>query len=309
MSLRQLDLENRLFGTNLLWGMPVKKSSDKELLLGAHTSAAGGSFNALIQGQEIGANTIQLFTSNQKQWKGRTISPEEIAKWNELRASTGIHTVMSHDSYLINLGSVKEELLEKSRTAFLNELSRCHLLDIKYLNFHPGAYTTSDEETCLNTIVESLLSMEAEFAKGETIPLLEATAGQGTTVGYTFSHLGYIIDKVKGRFPIGVCIDTCHIFAAGYDIRDEKGWEATLSSFEKEVGLQYLMALHMNDSLKPLGSKRDRHASIGEGEIGKECFRVIVKHPVLSTLPMYLETPKPEIWKDEIAMLRKMAKS
>lgn len=278
----------------------------KSLLIGAHTSASGGSFNGLVHGRSIGANTVQIFTSNQKQWKGRTIPEDEIQKWNALRKETRIHVVMSHDSYLINLGSVNPELLEKSREAFLEEIRRCHILNIDYLNFHPGAYTTGSEEICLNQIAESLLSLEKEILKGKTLLLLEATAGQGTTVGYKFSHLGSIIKKVGNRIPIGVCIDTCHIFAAGYDIRTKEGWDRTLKTFDEEVGLKYLKALHLNDSLKPLGSKVDRHASIGEGEIGKESFCYIVNHPYLSQLPMYLETPNPEIWAEEIQLLRSM---
>ncbi len=279
------------------------------LLIGAHTSTAGGCFHGLLQGQSIGANTVQIFTSNQKQWKGRSIPEEEIEKWNALKAKTGIHVVMSHDSYLINLGSVNPELLEKSLTAFIAEIERCQLLGIDYLNFHPGAYTTGNEEACLDQIAKSLLATKKALEKGSTLLLLEATAGQGTTVGYNFTQLGTIIKKLDHQIPIGVCIDTCHIFAAGYDIRTAKGWDKTLEEFEREIGLKYLKALHLNDSMKALGSRVDRHASIGEGEIGKECFRYIVNHPILSKLPMYLETPKPEIWAEEISLLRSMVSS
>jgi deoxyribonuclease-4 len=278
----------------------------KSLLIGAHTSAAGGSFNGLVHGQSIGANTVQIFTSNQKQWKPRTIPEDEIQKWNALKRETGINVVMSHDSYLINLGSVDPQLLDKSQQAFLEEIKRCHLLNIDYLNFHPGAYTKGAEEQCLEQIAKSLIACEKEVLKGQTLLLLEATAGQGTTVGYKFSHLGSIIKAVHKYIPIGVCIDTCHIFAAGYDIRTPNGWEKTLKAFDEEVGLKYLKALHLNDSIKPLGSRVDRHASIGQGEIGKEAFRYIVNHPDLSILPMYLETPNPEIWAEEIHLLRSM---
>ena len=214
---------------------------------------------------------------------------------------------MSHDSYLINLGSNKEENLAKSRKAFREEIERCLSLGLAYLNFHPGAATGDTEENCLNRIIESLLKMQPLLENTTLRLLIEATAGQGTTVGHTFDHLGYIIQGVKDKLPIGVCVNTCHIFAAGYDIRDEKGWNQTLSDFEKIVGLEYLYALHVNDSMHPLGSRRDRHASLGKGEIGAEGFRVMMTHPKLQALPKYLETPIETIWKDEIRMLRDYA--
>jgi deoxyribonuclease IV len=278
------------------------------LLVGAHTSSQGGVENALYRGQEIGATTIQLFTSNQKQWKGRVIDEEMVERWNVALEETGIQKVMSHDSYLINLGSPRSEILEKSRKAFAEELERCHALNLSYLNFHPGAALTSSEEECLNLIAKSLLGMEKLAAKGDTILLLEATAGQGTNVGHRFEHLAAIIEQVKGKVPIGVCIDTCHIFAAGYDIRNKKAWDATLKEFDQVVGLKYLHALHVNDSKKGLGSRVDRHDHLGEGEIGMEAFKVMMTHPKLRKLPKYLETPLgEERWVDEIKQLRKFA--
>ncbi|MCF7851620.1 MAG: deoxyribonuclease IV [Simkaniaceae bacterium] len=278
------------------------------LLIGAHTSAAGGAHKALLHGERIGATTIQLFTANQKQWKGKPISDEEMGLWFEALEKTGIQKVMSHDSYLINLGSPDDEVLGKSHTAFEEEIKRCHQLKLSFLNFHPGAYTKGSPEACLDQIVNSLLKMEKLAAQGPTRLLLESTAGQGTALGYDFAHLGYIIDRVKDRIPIGVCIDTCHSFAAGYDIRSKEGWDRTLDQFEKEVGLEHLYAMHTNDSLKPLGSRRDRHASLGKGEIGMECFKVMMTHPKLKNIPKYLETPNPDIWKDEIALLRGFGK-
>lgn len=279
----------------------------EELLVGAHTSTAGGVHKALLRGQEIGATTIQIFTSNQKQWSGRPLSSEEIDKWKEALERTGIQKVMSHDSYLINLGSNKEENLFKSRKAFKEEIERCLSLDLAYLNFHPGATTGDTEENCLNRIVESLLETQPLLEKASLRLLIEATAGQGSNVGYKFEHLAYIIDRVQNQIPIGVCIDTCHIFAGGYDIRDAASWNTTLDVFEKIVGLNYLYALHVNDSMHPLGSRKDRHASLGKGEIGAECFRVLMTHPKLQALPKYLETPIETIWKDEIRMLRDFA--
>ena len=281
----------------------------EDLLIGAHTSAAGGAPNALLVGQEIGATTIQFFTSNQKQWTGRTISEEELELWKETVKATGLKKLMSHDSYLINLGSPDKALLNKGRKAFKDELIRCQLLNLSFLNFHPGAATHSTEDDCLRTIVESLEELEPLADKGHTRLLIEATAGQGSSVGHRFEHLGYIIDRVHKKIPIGICIDTCHIFAAGYDIRTKKGWDETLKEFDKQVGLKHLYALHVNDSEKPLGSRVDRHAPLGKGQIGIECFKVMMQHPDLRELPKYLETPEgPPLWKKEIAMLREFAK-
>ncbi len=281
----------------------------EDLLIGAHTSAAGGAPNALLEGQEIGATTIQFFTSNQKQWTGRTIGEEELELWKETVQATGLKKLMSHDSYLINLGSPDKALLQKSRNAFRDELIRCQLLGLSFLNFHPGAATHSTEDDCLRTIVESLEELEPLVDKGHTRLLIEATAGQGSSVGHRFEHLGYLIDRLHKKIPIGICIDTCHIFAAGYDIRTQKGWDDTLKEFDKQVGLKHLYALHVNDSDKPLGSRVDRHAPLGKGHIGIECFKVMMQHPDLRELPKYLETPEgPPLWKKEIAMLREFAK-
>lgn len=277
-------------------------------LVGAHTSAAGGVFNALWQGQEIGCTTIQLFTSNQKTWKGKPITDEILAKWKEAQAETGIREVMSHDSYLINLGSPKPEGLAKSRQAFREEIERCVKLGLSYLNFHPGSALDDSVEACLNRIAQSLIAAAPLLEGSPTTLLLEATAGQGSNVGWRFEELAYVIERVKGKVPIGVCIDTCHIFAAGYDIRTRKAWDATLKEFDEVVGLPYLKAFHVNDSLKPLGSRRDRHANLGEGEIGMEAFKVLMTHPKTRHLPKYLETPNGETaWPGEIQQLRKFA--
>lgn len=280
-----------------------------KLWIGAHTSAAGGSPNALYEGKEIGATTIQFFTSNQKQWNGRIISKEEVAEWKKALEETGIEKVMSHDSYLINLGSPDPTLLEKSRKAFRSELERCHLLDVSYLNFHPGAATQGSVESCLDTIVESLLSMEKEIQAGSTRLLLETTAGQGTSVGHRFEQIDYILKQVHRKIPIGVCIDTCHIFVAGYDIRTREGLEDTLNTFDEVIGLEHLYAFHCNDSVKDLGSRVDRHAPLGQGKIGLDCFRLLMQHPKTRSLPKYLETPEgAALWKEEIALLRTFAK-
>lgn len=280
----------------------------EKLLIGAHTSTAGGVHNALLKGIDIGATTIQLFTSNQKQWNGRKFSREDLALWNETLKDSGITDIMSHDSYLINLGSNKNELLVKSRKAFQEEIERCCELSLTYMNFHPGAATGDTDENCLDRIVESLLTFEP-FLENQSLRLLiEATAGQGTTMGHRFEHLDYIISRVKGKIPIGVCIDTCHIFAGGYDIRDKAGWKSVIDEFDRVVGWEHLYAFHVNDSQHGLGSRKDRHANLGKGEIGIQCFEVMMTHPKLQSIPKYLETPNGELmWKDEIAMLRSFA--
>lgn len=283
-------------------------SPSEKLLIGAHTSAAGGPQNALLQGKEIGATTIQLFTSNQKQWASRELSEEVIGLWEETLAETGLKKIMSHDSYLINLGSNREEILEKSLHAFEQEIKRCHLLKIDFLNFHPGAATTGTEQECLDRIVASLLQFEKLCGNGPTRLLLETTAGQGSSVGHKFEHLNYIISALQGKLPIGVCIDTCHIFTAGYDIRTFDAWEKTLQEFDRVVGLNHLYAFHLNDSTKPLSSRVDRHADLGKGEIGLEAFKFVMTHPKLREIPKYLETPNgPPVWTQEIAMLRGFA--
>ena len=281
---------------------------EEKLLIGAHTSTAGGVHKALLKGQEIGATTIQLFTSNQKQWNGRNFTEEDLAIWRDTLKDSGISHIMSHDSYLINLGSNKNDLLAKSRKAFREEVERCLALGLTYMNFHPGAATGDTEENCLDRIVESLLILEPLLENQPLRLLIEATAGQGTTMGHRFEHLSYILERVKGKVPIGVCIDTCHIFAAGYDIRTEEGWKNVIETFDEVVGWEHLYAFHVNDSQHGLGSRKDRHANLGKGEIGIKCFEVMMTHPKLQSIPKYLETPNGELmWKDEIAMLRSFA--
>lgn len=279
-----------------------------KLLLGAHTSTSGGVHNALKEGKEIGATTVQLFTSNQKQWQGRNVTPEIIDLWQNTLKETDLGHIMSHDSYLINLGGPREDILEKSRKAFAEEVLRCAKLEIPYLNIHPGASLEGDEQECLDRIAASILQVEPLFENGKTRLLLETTAGQGSSVGHRFEHLHYIIDRVKERIPIGVCMDTCHLFVAGYDVRTPEAWEKTLSDFDKIVGLPFLYAFHLNDSLKGLGSRVDRHQPLGEGQIGWDCFRFLMTDPRTRNLPKYLETPgRTDLWKKEIQQLKELA--
>lgn len=280
-----------------------------DLCIGAHTSTAGGVHNALLEGVSIGASTVQLFTSNQKQWKGRVFSQQELDLWFHTLKETGLKNIMSHDSYLINLGAPDPLMLEKSRTAFAEEVERCLALDLSFLNFHPGAALKESVEQCLDRIVESLLAFEEKLANCKLRLLIEATAGQGSTVGWSFEQLGYLISRVHRKVPIGVCIDTCHIFAAGYDIRTAEGWNLVLNQFDAEVGIKHLYAFHINDSMKGLGTRVDRHALLGKGEIGLDCFKFLVNDSRTSSLPMYLETPGgPEGWREEIILLKEQIK-
>lgn len=281
-----------------------------ELLIGAHTSAAGGAYKALLEGLSIGASTIQFFTANQKRWDRKPLEKEEIDLWNNTLQETGLKQIMSHDSYLINLGSPSEENLQKSRKAFQEEIVRCNQLNVTYLNFHPGAALTTPAEQCLDLIAESLLLFEPLLAEGKTRLLLETTAGQGSAVGWRFEQLAHIISKVEHRIPIGVCIDTCHIFVAGYDISTPQGWDATLREFDEKIGLSKLYAFHLNDSLKGLGSKVDRHQPLGEGMIGMASFSFLMQDKRTRHLPKYLETPGGvKLWEKEIALLREFGKN
>lgn len=280
----------------------------EDLLIGAHTSIAGGVQNALLEGKSIGATTVQIFTANQRQWKSKPLSEESIELFERTLEETSLKSIMSHAGYLINLGSPDPELLQKSRTAFLQEVERSLSLNLSFINFHPGAAREGTREECLDRIVESLLALESCFIDDSTHLLLETTAGQGSSVGVFFEELGYIIERVKERIPIGVCIDTCHIFAAGYDIRTEQEWKKTLALFDEAVGLHYLMAFHLNDSIGDLGSRKDRHAPLGEGKIGIDCFKYLMREPHLRKIPKYLETPGgPPLWDKEIWMLREFA--
>lgn len=279
-----------------------------ELLIGAHTSAAGGAYCALLEGKRIGATSIQLFTANQKRWESKPLDENSIEQWKATLAETNLKQIMSHDSYLINLGASHAENFQKSLKAFKEEIMRCNKLDITYLNFHPGAALEDDPQVCMDRIASSIISMEDVLAQGKTRLLLETTAGQGTAIGYRFEQLAYILDKVEKIVPIGVCIDTCHIFVAGYDIRTAEAWEATLKEFDRVIGLKHLYAFHLNDSVKDIGSRVDRHAALGEGKIGMECFRFLMQDPRTRLLPKYLETPGgPDLWEKEIRVLREVS--
>lgn len=274
-------------------------------ILGAHTSAAGGAWNALKEGLEIDASGVQFFTANQRQWVAKDIPEKDGQKFKDTMVSTGVTINMSHGSYLVNLGGVKPDLLEKSRGVFKQEIERCHALGVKFLAFHPGSAADQTPEQCLDRIIESMMMLKDLINKGPTQVLIESTAGQGEQTGHDFQHLRYLMDALSPHMPVGICIDTCHMFAAGYDIRTEEAFDKSFAEFDRVVGLKFLKAFHVNDSLSPLNSRVDRHAMLGEGHIGWLAFKLLMTDPRTAMVPKYLETPGDlEIWKREIAQLR-----
>ncbi|MFT7003483.1 MAG: deoxyribonuclease-4 [Sulfurimonas sp.] len=272
--------------------------------VGAHTSASGGVFNAVTNAQKIGAKAFALFTKNQRQWKAKELDAETIEKFKSALDASGIlpKHVLPHDSYLINLGHPEADKLEKSREAFLDELQRCEQLGLDRLNFHPGSHLKQiSEDDCLSKISESI-NMALDKSSGVSA-VIENTAGQGSNLGFKFEQLAQIIDKVEDKSRIGICIDTCHMFVAGYDIRTREAYDKTWADFERIVGFKYLMGMHLNDSKPPLGAKVDRHQSIGKGEIGLEAFKFIMNDERMDDIPLILETIDETIWKDEIELL------
>ena len=272
--------------------------------IGAHVSASGGVENAPVNAHAIGAKAFALFTKNQRQWFSKPLTEKNIQLFKENCEKYGYapHQILPHDSYLINLGHPEKEALEKSRTAFLDEMQRCEQLGLDRLNFHPGSHLKKiTEETCLSTIAESI-NLILDKTQGVTA-VIENTAGQGTNLGFRFEHLAYIIDRVEDKNRVGVCIDTCHTYTSGYDIKTEAGYRKTFDDFGAVVGFQYLKGMHLNDSKKELATRVDRHDSIGKGFIGIELFRRIMNDPRFDDMPLILETPLPEIWPQEIEML------
>lgn len=275
--------------------------------IGAHVSAAGGVENAPLRAHEIGAKAFALFTKNQRRWKGPPLTEKNIEafKKNCIDLGFSMDHVMPHDSYLINLGHPEQDQLQKSRNAFLDEMQRCEQLGIQLLNFHPGSHLKQiSVEECLRRNAESL-----NWALDQTedvTAVIENTAGQGTNTGFTFEHLAAIIDGVEDKSRVGVCIDTCHAFAAGFDVSTREGYEQMMNDFEEIIGMEYLKGIHLNDSKKELGSRVDRHESIGKGKIGPDGFRCLMNDPRLDNLPLILETPNTENWPEDIALLYEM---
>lgn len=272
--------------------------------IGAHVSASGGVENAPLNAHEIGAKAFALFTKNQRQWKSAPLSKESIKKFRDNCGKLGYEPfqILPHDSYLINLGHPENEPLEKSREAFLDEMQRCEQLGLDRLNFHPGSTLGKiSDEDCLKLIAESI-NLALDKTKGVTA-VIENTAGQGSNLGYKFEHLRYIIDFVEDKSRVGVCIDTCHSFAAGYDLTTVDAFRHTFKQFEEIIGFGYLRGMHLNDAKKGLNSRVDRHDSLGKGTIGMEVFKLLMRDPRFDNMPLILETPEETIWKEEIAML------
>lgn len=279
-----------------------------EKYFGAHVSASGGLHNAAENARRIGAAGFALFTKNQRQWRAAPLGDEAASLFRAACLEHGypVGAILAHDSYLINLGHPERDGLEKSREAFTDEMMRCQQLGLDRLNFHPGSHLGQSRiEDCLDRVAESI-NMALDRTQG-VMAVIENTAGQGSNVGFDFEHLAYIIDKVEDKSRVGYCIDTCHAFAAGYDLSSAAACDETFSRLDRTVSLRYLRGMHLNDAMKPLGSRVDRHAPLGEGHIGLDAFRYIASDARFDGIPLILETPVEERWPDEIAMLREFA--
>jgi deoxyribonuclease IV len=262
------------------------------MILGAHTSIAGGLHLALERGVDLGCDMVQVFSKNQRQWKTKPLTPEIVATWRRARRASPIRSVICHDSYLINLGHPADGPWRRSVEAFTEELDRCHALSIPLLVFHPGAHLGGfDEETCCDRVAEALNLAFDALPRNRTVACIENTAGQGTNIGYRFSHLARIIQGVRAKRRVATCVDTCHAFAAGYDLRGPKNYETFWQEFDRVVSLKRLACFHLNDAKRPLGSRVDRHANIGFGTLGKAPFRRLVNDPRFANLPAAVETP------------------
>lgn len=272
--------------------------------IGAHVSAGGGVENAPLHASEIGALAFAFFTRNQKRWKSKPLTTKNVDGFKQNCEKFGFKPehILPHDSYLINLGHPENDGLAKSREAFLDEFQRCEQLGLKYLNFHPGSHLHKlSPEKCLGRIAESI---NITLEKTETVmAVIENTAGQGTNLGFQFEQLAMIIDRVENKSRVGVCLDTCHTYAAGYDLKSRQAFEDTLSRFDAIIGFSYLKGMHLNDSKKELASRVDRHESIGKGTLGLEPFQFIMADPRFEEIPLILETPNPDIWAQEIELL------
>ncbi|MDR2034602.1 MAG: deoxyribonuclease IV [Helicobacteraceae bacterium] len=272
--------------------------------VGAHVSIGGGVENAPKNAAEIGAKAFALFTKNQRQWAAKPYDKKQVETFKSEcdRYGFGADYILPHDSYLINLGSPESESLEKSREAFIDEIRRCEALGLKLLNFHPGSHKKLiSEEECIELIAESV-NIALDRTQGVSA-VIENTAGQGSNIGFRFEQLAAIIDLVEDKTRIGVCLDSCHLFAAGYDLRQKEAYEKTMNEFDRIVGFNYLKGMHLNDAKAPLDSRLDRHESIGLGAIGIEAFRLIMNDSRLDNIPLILETIDESIWAQEIALL------
>lgn len=289
----------------------TKIGYNSNMLLGAHMSIAGGVDKAIERGMSLSCNTIQLFTKNANQWKGKILEQDEVDRFIAIKKESGISPVIAHDSYLINIASSNPELREKSIDALIDEMNRCRTLEIPSIVIHPGAHLGAGEDVGIKNIIASL---DIVFKKTEgwgVAVALEATAGQGTNIGCRFEHLSRIIDGVRKQDRIRTCLDTCHIFAAGYDISTPEGYYNVMDEFDRLIGLDRLVCIHVNDSKKGLGSRVDRHEHIGKGCLGEEVFRLLMKDRRFDRIPRIIETPKGKEMKEDrinLNRLRKMAK-
>jgi deoxyribonuclease-4 len=277
--------------------------------IGAHVSIAGGVENAPLNARAIGATAFALFTKNQRQWQAKPLTSQSIEAFRSNCTECGYAPgqILPHDSYLINLGHPETEGLDKSRRAFIDEFQRCEQLGLIYLNFHPGSHLGKiPESLCLARIAESI-NRALDATKGVTA-VIENTAGQGSNVGHRFEHLAEIIHGVEDKSRVGVCLDTCHSFTAGYNILTQQGYSETLAHFDRIVGLHFLKGMHLNDSLKGEGSRVDRHASLGKGTLGLSPFGFIMNDPRLDAIPLILETPDESLWPEEIKLLASLEK-
>jgi deoxyribonuclease-4 len=261
-------------------------------VFGSHLSIAGGYYKAVEAAAKLGLDAVQLFTKNNNQWQGKPLTEEDVQRFRQALASHSIGHPISHASYLINLASPDSVLRQKSIDAMVVEIQRADRLGIPYVIFHPGAFTTSSEGEGLRAIVESLNEIHSRTKGCQTYPLLENTAGQGSNLGWRFEHLQQIIEQAEHPERLGVCLDTCHAFAAGYPMASPEDYRETVTAMENSFGIHRIKAIHLNDSKKPLGSRRDRHEHIGEGEMGLEPFRNLLNDPRFAAIPMYLETEK-----------------
>lgn len=271
---------------------------------GAHESIAGGVFNAIFKGKQATCDTIQMFNKSNSQWRAKKLESKEVDQFFAAIEETGVTVACSHSSYLINIASPDKALNTKSYNSLKEEMERCNLLKIPNLVLHPGSHVGTGEEVGMDAIVANLNKLFDELESNTVTLCLEATAGQGTNLGYKFEQLAYMIDKVEDKDHMGVCLDSCHIFAAGYPLVDPKDYKKTMKSFDDIVGVDRLKVFHLNDSLKDIGQKRDRHEHIGKGFIGLEGFRNIVNDPKLKKVPMVLETPKGDDLKEDIENLK-----
>ncbi len=293
--------------------------------VGAHVSISGGVENAPLNAGQIGAKAFAMFTKNQRQWHAKALSEESIEQFKKNLKEVAIEPkhVLPHDSYLINLGHPEAEKLQKSREAFVDEILRCEALGLDRLNFHPGSHlvkiakndphrdekVAEAEKGCLDLIAASMNLAIEETPDSKVKLVIENTAGQGSNLGYRFEHLAYLIERVEEKERVGVCLDTCHMFTSGYDIRTPEAYRSTMKLFDEIVGFEYLSGMHLNDSKPPLGSRVDRHHSLGKGEIGWGAFEMIMNDPRMDDIPLVLETIDESLWPQEIEELYRLSRS